>query len=365
MLREMKFPSGPTVAALHEVDRDLVQRITLSPSFAKSPRLAHFLRFICNEKEEGRQHEINELRIGSVVFGRGPDYDPAGDSIVRSHASRLRRRLEEYFETDGKQEPTLLTIPKGGYVPCFLPRAGEANAPPPVETLAPENAVPAIDNSASSAGSLHRPDRAVRFWQIAFVAASAAAVACASMLLAHLAGPRHRTQHMFWSGFLDPHHGPTMVVEADSGLVILQHFTHRPVSLAAYVSGDYLRDISSPDGKLEAIARLSNKRYTPVLGTAFFAKLIRLLPDSQETIHVRFARDVRIDDLKHGNAILLGSRDSDPWVELFENSLNFAFHHDRENGTTAMVNRHPHAGELAVYPMLTGDPQHTVYRAAR
>src|SRR6201999_2392874 len=115
------------------------------------------------------------------------------------------------------------------------------------------------------------------------------------------------------------------------------------------------------DGKLEGVASISSKRYTPVLGTSFFGKLIRLLPDSEETINVRFARDVRIDDLKHGNAILLGSRESDPWVELFENSLNFTFRHDRDNGTTAMVNRHPHAGESALYPMLPGDPQHTVY----
>src|ERR1700761_9124745 len=102
----MRFPSGPAAGAVHEVDRELVRRITLSPSFAKSPRLAHFLRFVCNEKEEGRQHEINELRIGSAVFGRDPGYDPAADSIVRSHASRLRHRLREYFETEGRQEPT-------------------------------------------------------------------------------------------------------------------------------------------------------------------------------------------------------------------------------------------------------------------
>ncbi|WP_156785076.1 hypothetical protein [Terriglobus roseus] len=107
-----------------------MRRIVLSSAFAKSPRLSHFLRYICNEEEEGRQDRISEQSIGIAVFGRSPDYDSNADSIVRSHASRLRHRLREYFETEGVSEPIVLTIPKGSYIPRFEPR----NAAPTLPT---------------------------------------------------------------------------------------------------------------------------------------------------------------------------------------------------------------------------------------
>jgi hypothetical protein len=69
--------------------------------------------------------------------------------------------------------------------------------------------------------------------------------------------------------------------------------------------------------------------------------------DAQDGLTVRYARDLRLDDLKHENAILLGTHESDPWVELFENSMNFTFRNDLAAGATSMVNRHPRAGELA------------------
>jgi hypothetical protein len=78
-------------------------------------------------------------------------------------------------------------------------------------------------------------------------------------------------------------------------------------------------------------------------------------------VNVRYARDLRLSDLKQGDAILLGTHESDPWVELFENSMNFTFRNDLAAGTTAMVNRHPLATEQAIYPMLGNDQDHTVY----
>ena len=39
-----------------------------------------------------------------------PDYDPECDSIVRVEANRLRARLREYYETDGRMMPSAFTI---------------------------------------------------------------------------------------------------------------------------------------------------------------------------------------------------------------------------------------------------------------
>ena len=98
---------------------ELVERIVVSATFIKSPRLCSILLFVCELSLLGRDDEISELNIGATVFGRAHNYDPSIDGIVRSHASRLRHRLEQYFNEEGAAETLRLSIPKGGYVPLF------------------------------------------------------------------------------------------------------------------------------------------------------------------------------------------------------------------------------------------------------
>src|SRR5262249_13140091 len=45
--------------------------------------------------------------------------DPKQDSIVRTEAGRLRARLAEYYAGEGGEEPVIIELPKGGYVPVF------------------------------------------------------------------------------------------------------------------------------------------------------------------------------------------------------------------------------------------------------
>src|SRR5271156_2376955 len=111
---------------------ELVERIVASPSFIKSPRLCSFLMYICELSLRGRADEINELNIGEALFDRAPNYDPSMDGIVRSHASRLRQRLDQYFSEEGAQEPIRLLIPKGGYMPVFEPRTLSSPHPEPI-----------------------------------------------------------------------------------------------------------------------------------------------------------------------------------------------------------------------------------------
>ena len=57
--------------------------------------------------------------IGIEVFGRKPDYNPKQDAIVRTEAGRLRARISEYYTDEGKADPLILEVPKGGYVPVL------------------------------------------------------------------------------------------------------------------------------------------------------------------------------------------------------------------------------------------------------
>src|SRR6516162_565820 len=97
--------------------RRQLDKVLASPGFARNERLSRFLRFVVERHMEGRDQELKESLIAIEVFGRLPGYDPKQDPIVRTEALRLRARLSEYYQADGKSDPIIIELPKGGYVP--------------------------------------------------------------------------------------------------------------------------------------------------------------------------------------------------------------------------------------------------------
>ena len=81
----------------------------------------------------GRLENVREQPIGTRVFGRAPDYNLNEDNIVRVEARELRKRLETYFAGEGRNEPLLIEVPKGAYVPVFKLREQPADAVEPVD----------------------------------------------------------------------------------------------------------------------------------------------------------------------------------------------------------------------------------------
>src|ERR1039458_8664612 len=100
----------------------LVERVAASQIFQKSPRLREFLLYVCETTLRNHLEDVREQQIGVHVFNRRPDYNMSEDSIVRVQARELRKRLALYFDTEGKDEPLVISIPKGGYIPVFAPR---------------------------------------------------------------------------------------------------------------------------------------------------------------------------------------------------------------------------------------------------
>ncbi|MGA2652880.1 MAG: malectin domain-containing carbohydrate-binding protein [Terracidiphilus sp.] len=129
--------------AFNEVERqreELVSRVASSVTFEKSPRLRAFFLHVCRCAIEDKSEEATEQQIGIYVFGRQPSYNPNDDNIVRSQARQLRMKLEHHFVNEGKDEPVIITIPKGQYLPVFEARFKEPQAQPVV--LLPAKAKP-------------------------------------------------------------------------------------------------------------------------------------------------------------------------------------------------------------------------------
>jgi TolB-like protein/Tfp pilus assembly protein PilF len=120
-----------TSANLSEQEvRTELDRLLRSALFLQSDRLARFLRFAIENALAGNTDLLKEYVIGTEVYDRKPPYHPSQDSIVRTEARRLRAKLKEYYESEGKQDPVFIYFRPGTYVPLFRRNESIAAASP-------------------------------------------------------------------------------------------------------------------------------------------------------------------------------------------------------------------------------------------
>lgn len=99
--------------------RAALTKILSSPSFANSPRMIRFLKYVVETTLDGKAGLIKEYVIALEVFDKAETFDAQADSTVRTEASKLRSRLSRYYENEGRGDPIVFSIPKGAYIPAF------------------------------------------------------------------------------------------------------------------------------------------------------------------------------------------------------------------------------------------------------
>ncbi len=312
---------------------ELIDRIAASPHFQRTRRLQSFLRYVCERSHAQRYQEISEQQIGHLVLGRHKDYNPADDNIVRVEARELRKRLEAYFAQEGLEEPVIIEIPRGSYVPVFLLRPAE---PAPTVLALPQT-------------PLLQPHQSRRLLWI--LAASSTILACLCVwfwLQARKADLRNRPPEIvrqFWDRILTPER-PTVVAVADSSFALLQDLRRETVSFEDYVSGSFFSSLRSRqstemDRFLSSIAARS---HTSLADAALFARITHIAPYGA-AVNLRFAREVRAQELKANNVVFIGSERSNPWSGLFNAWRNFQFEYDPATNRARILNKSPRPGE--------------------
>jgi hypothetical protein len=331
--------STGNTAVHNQLDHDerwlLVERIISSAAFRKAGRLRELIRHLAELSIQGQVSDLTEQRIGEAVFGKAAGYSPVEDSSVRVHMRQLRLKLHEYFDSEGRDEPLVVEIPKGSYGLSFhpVPMPAAAPAPPEAATI------------AKGTGKL-----TMRLPWVAVVALTGL-----SMLL--------------WMRVRTPVHAPapwplsavfngrrTQIVLSDATYGIRRLLSGKPVSLEEYIKRDFQRapddlpgHANDTDDYLERYS--ADALLTSYANVAVATNFLRLLPDRLDQVAVRSARDLRMRDLEDGNYVFLGSPASNPWVLLFENRLNFQeVRSDEIRGAVKFFsNKNPQAGELATY----------------
>ena len=103
-------------------ERNELEHVLSSGIFAKAPRQAGLLKYICDEYFQGRADQIKEYTLAIEVLGREADFDQNRDAIVRVEVHRLRKKLKEYYQGEGAAHSLQIVIDPGKYVPRFVPR---------------------------------------------------------------------------------------------------------------------------------------------------------------------------------------------------------------------------------------------------
>jgi adenylate cyclase len=110
--------------------RSCLERILASSCFVQSDRQQRFLEFIVTEALAGRTDRLKGYTIAIEVFDRDVNFDPAVDAIVRVEAARLRAKLREYYDREGRADPVRFELPKGAYAIRMEWRAPETTLSP-------------------------------------------------------------------------------------------------------------------------------------------------------------------------------------------------------------------------------------------
>ena len=136
MVRIDDSTTAPDSPHIDEV-RDQLARILASTVFRNSPRLARFLNFVVETTLAGNGERIKAYTIAIEALGRGPDFNPEVDAIVRVEAGRLRAALARYYAAEGRDDSLVIDLPRGNYVPTF--RRGSFASSSPTTARTTEN----------------------------------------------------------------------------------------------------------------------------------------------------------------------------------------------------------------------------------
>jgi hypothetical protein len=141
-----------------------------SRTLSRSEQLQCFLRYIGEMELAGRGSDITEYSIATEALHRSAAYAPGEDSSVRSRAHALRRKLDEYYESECPDAELRIELPKGAYRPTFVV---PSRAPVERTQLTVTQLPPTFTTREPQSTQAAMPRRSILWTAAAFVAAIA------------------------------------------------------------------------------------------------------------------------------------------------------------------------------------------------
>jgi hypothetical protein len=298
-----------------DAHRALEERVAASRQLEKSARLRTLFLYLCQQARAEGANDLKEQRVGCEFFGRAVDYDTALDNIVRVQVSMLRKKLREYFATDGAAEPWIVEIPPGGYLPVFR----RATSPAPAEE----------SGGMEPLGLPQVPIRAKPNRAMVWMATALAAVSCMAIWLAidrqRLVAAKAPSGSVWAQLFANGRR--TDIVLADSNLGLMEDLLQRPVSLGEYVNKSYMGwlDRYPPGSEQRRLLEVVSGRLHTSVADVLLLRSAFIESPTPQSIAIQYARGFDPQELRTDNVVLLGSKKSNPWIEAVEGKLGMRF----------------------------------------
>lgn len=348
----MSVSSTKPVLALPEQCEAALRSVLSSEAFARAEKMQRFLRFVSELTFRGEANLIHEHLIAVQVFGRGDDYSPGEDSVVRRQAHALRRKLKQYYETEGKDDPIQIDLPLGTYVPVFRERQATPHETKPA--AAEDAVIPAAPTPRwvlTSGAILLGIALFVFGWTLGGRSAPAAQAAA-------LAGGAVRE---IWEPWFAHGEGAYLCFSNPPGTSVRQfdgpirpNPEHQGISVTGQQDAALRRFFHFPDGgNLYLYPLAAQAKMGEALAAVSLASFLTRSNLQVKPIQSRF---VTWETMRQQNMILLGHADSNPWVEPVLRSAPFVLAPTNEQHRARIVNLQPQPGEQAAYfPTLPED----------
>ncbi len=355
-ITENQTSSEIGVSISPEEIRRAVERILNSRHFSQAPKKRKFVQLICDYHLAGRANEINEHLIGLEVYERPDRYSPAEDPVVRVAAHDVRKRLEQYYLHEGRNDEIRLEIPVGSYEPVFrlasdLPFEIETHSPDARPRLAVRDQSPQLAQIETGSG------RRWLVWAPVFMAVVALIFLVVSVWRRNQAPGLTAEQEVYepvWGPFFksqDPtiqvlSNPPVFVVVNKADPDILRKNSIELSKESAKEVAELLNNAGSNEPKYLAPLRLylSPASHTGI-GEAIGAHLITSLFRSRGLeIALKQSRNLTGEDLKDRNLIMLGGRWSNAWAGKLPVKEDFYF-----TPLVSIANTAPQPGEELEY----------------
>lgn len=274
--------------------RAQLERILASPRFQFSRRYPALLRYVVEQTLNGATDVLKERTIGVRVFKRHPEYDTSADPVVRTTASEVRKRIEEYYSDPGHDGELRIVLPVGTYVPEFRASSGiEHASPPPVPVQFAK----------------------ARNWKI-WVAAALLLLAAGLGTILRL-NARDSALHRFWAPVLTT--SPVLVV-----VETLMGFPKQPST----------RPVAQPVAQVQEL--LDPKLYLTV--NQGNARLAAYFGANGRSVEYELARNVTVTQLRTAPFILKGAFNN-PLTWQAVSSFRYFLKLDRTNMVRQIVDR--------------------------
>jgi hypothetical protein len=330
-----------TPAVPDDEKRQALARVLGSRTFSRSDQLRAFLRYVCEAELEGRAQQLNEYALGVSVLGRKEGYSPAEDSAVRSRAYELRNKLASYYRDEAPDDPIVIEIEKGAYVPRFQRRGtapgAEPSTPGPTAPAEPPKAAAWKKPAAAVAGLFFMATLVFVGWRVLQSGPSGGGLS-----------PRAKTHEMqaLWRPFLGGNTPLLISFEIrlflyapPTGLVVRDYRTNQAADVPQSKTLAEFRARMAVDQFIETYD------YADVGAVQAAFLLGRLL---EHEAGLKYASALGWEDVWNSNVVFFGKSNTNPIIRraLGNADLDFV---DSESGT-AVLNRRPASGEAAQYP---------------